>query len=76
MTPPPNSAGHRRHRGTGKLAQALAQHLAERVRADVRQDLAVLHTFVETHGSFAEMVREQYETVGSKCIDGPANPFQ
>jgi post-segregation antitoxin (ccd killing protein) len=47
------------------LAQALAQRLAEQARADIRQDLSALHTFVEAHGSFAEMVREHYATVES-----------
>jgi post-segregation antitoxin (ccd killing protein) len=42
------------------LAQALSQRLAEQVRADIRQDLGALDAFVETHGSFAEMVREHY----------------
>jgi antitoxin CcdA len=45
------------------LAHALAQHLAERVRADIRQDLCALNAFVEAHGSFAEMVREHYASV-------------
>ncbi|MGH6918569.1 MAG: type II toxin-antitoxin system CcdA family antitoxin [Geminicoccaceae bacterium] len=42
------------------LAQAVAQHLLEQARADVRQDLAALSAFVEAHGSFAEMTREHY----------------
>lgn len=45
------------------LAQALAQHLAEQARAEIRQDLAALSAFVEAHGSFAEMVREHDATV-------------
>lgn len=45
------------------LAHALAERLAEQVRADIRQDLGALNAFVETHGSFAEMVREHYATV-------------
>jgi antitoxin CcdA len=45
------------------IARALAQHLAEQVRADIRQDLCALNAFVEAHGSFAEMVREHYATV-------------
>ena len=44
-------------------AHALAERLAEQVRADIRQDLGALNAFVETHGSFAEMVREHYATV-------------
>jgi post-segregation antitoxin (ccd killing protein) len=47
-----------------KVAEAaLAQRLAERARAEIRQDLEALNTFVEAHGSFAEMVREHYATV-------------
>lgn len=49
----------------GALAKALAQHLMEQARADVRQDLAALSAFVEAHGSFAEMVREHYATIDS-----------
>jgi post-segregation antitoxin (ccd killing protein) len=49
------------------VAQALAERLAEQVKADIRRDLGALNAFVETHGSFAEMVREHYAT-----IDGDA----
>jgi post-segregation antitoxin (ccd killing protein) len=42
------------------LAQTLAQHVAEEIRAEIRQDLAAYSAFVETHGSFADMVREHY----------------
>jgi antitoxin CcdA len=45
------------------LAQALARRLAEQLRADIRRDLGALDSFVEAHGSFAEMVREHYATV-------------
>jgi post-segregation antitoxin (ccd killing protein) len=45
------------------LANALAQHLAEQVRADIRRDLGALDAFVEAHGSFPDMVREHYATV-------------
>jgi post-segregation antitoxin (ccd killing protein) len=45
------------------LANALAQHLAEQVRADIRRDLGALDAFVEAHGSFPGMVREHYATV-------------
>ena len=45
------------------IPHALAQHLAEQARADIRQDLRALDAFVEAHGSFAEMVREHYATV-------------
>ena len=49
------------------VAQALAERLAEQVKADIRRDPGALNAFVETHGSFAEMVREHYAT-----IDGDA----
>jgi post-segregation antitoxin (ccd killing protein) len=45
------------------LAAALAQRLAEQVRADVHRDLGAHNAFVEANGSFAEMVREHYATV-------------
>lgn len=45
------------------LVRALAQRMAEQVRADVRRDLGALNAFVEAHGSFPEMVREHYATV-------------
>jgi post-segregation antitoxin (ccd killing protein) len=45
------------------FANALAQHLAEQVRADIRRDLGALDAFVEAHGSFPDMVREHYATV-------------
>jgi post-segregation antitoxin (ccd killing protein) len=47
------------------LAQALAQHVAEQVKAEIHQDLAAYSAFVETHGSFADMVREHYAAVDS-----------
>jgi post-segregation antitoxin (ccd killing protein) len=46
------------------LAEALARRLAEQVKADVLRDLGALDSFVEAHGSFAEMVRAHYATVG------------
>jgi post-segregation antitoxin (ccd killing protein) len=42
------------------LATALTLHMAERMRADIRRDLAAHDAFVETHGSFAKLVREHY----------------
>jgi post-segregation antitoxin (ccd killing protein) len=45
------------------VAQALAERLAEQVKADMHRDLGALNAFVEAHGSFAEMVREHYPTV-------------
>jgi hypothetical protein len=55
MMPQPSSA-----------EQALALRLAEQARAEISQDLAALKTFIEAHGSFAEMVREHYATVERK----------
>ena len=46
----------------GALAQALAERMAEQVKADVHRDLTALNAFVEAHGSFAKMVREHYAT--------------
>lgn len=45
------------------LAQALTQRLAEQAKADIDRDLQALDTFVEAHGSFAQMVREHYAAV-------------
>jgi post-segregation antitoxin (ccd killing protein) len=42
------------------LAKALAHHLAERMRAEIKHDLAAHDAFLETHGSFARMVRAHY----------------
>ena len=42
------------------LAKALALHTAERMRAEIQRDLAAHDAFVETHGSFAKLVREHY----------------
>jgi hypothetical protein len=53
MTPQPSSA-----------EEALAQQVAEQVRAEIRQDLGALKAFLEAHGSFAEIVREHYAMVG------------
>jgi antitoxin CcdA len=47
------------------VARALAQRVAEQAKADIMQDLKALNAFVETHGSFAEMVREHYATADS-----------
>jgi hypothetical protein len=52
-------------------AGARKRALAEQATADIRQDLGALNAFVETHGSFAEMVREHFAT-----IDGDAPGFQ
>jgi post-segregation antitoxin (ccd killing protein) len=45
------------------LAAALTQSLAERARADVKQDLKALEAHIQEHGSFAEIAREHYATV-------------
>ena len=42
------------------LAHALLLRMAEQVRAEIQRDLAAHAAFVEQHGSFATMVREQY----------------
>jgi antitoxin CcdA len=42
------------------LAHALSLRMAERVRAQIRCDLAAYDAFIEQHGSFAAMVREHY----------------
>jgi post-segregation antitoxin (ccd killing protein) len=47
------------------LAEALTRRLAEQAKADISRDLEAFNAFVETHGSFAEMVREHYATVDS-----------
>jgi post-segregation antitoxin (ccd killing protein) len=45
------------------LAQALAQYLAEQAKAEIERDLEALNAFIETNGSFGEMVREHYAAV-------------
>jgi antitoxin CcdA len=40
------------------LADALQSRLAEKVRAEVEQDLAAYNAYVEKHGSPAELLRE------------------
>ena len=45
------------------LAQALAQRLAEQARAEIAQDLQALNAFIDTNGSFGEMVRKHYAAV-------------
>ena len=42
------------------LAQALARRLTEQAKADIKRDLQELNAFVDTNGSFGEMVREHY----------------
>lgn len=42
------------------LAQEVARRKAERLKAEVRQDIEALDAYESLHGSFAEMVREHY----------------
>ena len=42
------------------LTQALARKLAEQIRAEIREDLAAYNSYVEAHGSPAEMARAHY----------------
>ena len=40
------------------LAEALAARLAEKIRAEIGQDLAAYAAYVDKHGSPAEMLRD------------------
>src|SRR5437588_3841405 len=42
------------------LTQALARKLAEQIRAEIREDLAAYNSYIEAHGSPAEMARAHY----------------
>ncbi len=42
------------------LSQEVARRKAERLQAEIRQDLEATSSYIEKHGSFAEMVREHY----------------
>jgi post-segregation antitoxin (ccd killing protein) len=42
------------------LAQEVARHKAEQLKAEIRQDIAALDSYESKHGSFPEMVREHY----------------
>ena len=42
------------------LAQLVARRKAERLKAEIRQDLEAVNSYMAKHGSFAEMVREHY----------------
>lgn len=42
----------------GALAQALSACVAEKVKAEIEQDLAAYNAYVEKHGSPAEMLRD------------------
>jgi len=42
------------------LAQALARHRAEQIKAEIRQDLEACNAYVTEHGSPAELARAHY----------------
>ena len=42
------------------LAQQVARREAERLKAEIRQDLEAVNSYMAKHGSFAEMVRQHY----------------
>ena len=42
------------------LIQQVAALTAEQVRTEIRQDLEAASSYIEKHGSFAEMVRQHY----------------
>jgi antitoxin CcdA len=42
------------------LAREVERVKAERLRAEIRQDLEAANAYAVKHGSFAEMVREHY----------------
>jgi post-segregation antitoxin (ccd killing protein) len=44
------------------LAYEVARRNAERLKEDARKDLAALDAYEAEHGSFAEMVRQHYQT--------------
>lgn len=48
------------------LAQEVAERVAEQIRAEVLQDLEALDAYEAEHGSFAEMVREHYQSAGEE----------
>jgi antitoxin CcdA len=43
------------------LIQEVSRRKAERLRAEIRQDLEAMNAYIDKHGSFAEMVREFYQ---------------
>jgi len=47
------------------LAEEVARHKAERLKAEIQQDLQALDAYEAEHGSFAEMVREHYQAPGA-----------
>jgi post-segregation antitoxin (ccd killing protein) len=42
------------------LALQVARRQAEQLKAEIRQDLEAVSSYVAKHGSFAEMVRQHY----------------
>jgi antitoxin CcdA len=44
------------------LAHEVARRNAERLREEVRKDLQALDTYEAEHGSFADMVRQHYQS--------------
>ena len=44
------------------LVQEVARRRAEQLKAEIRQDLEALDVYEAKHGSFAEMVREHYQS--------------
>ncbi|HEX8108049.1 MAG TPA: type II toxin-antitoxin system CcdA family antitoxin [Kofleriaceae bacterium] len=44
------------------LAQQVARRKVEQLKAEIRQDLEAVNSYVAKHGSFAEMVREHYHS--------------
>jgi post-segregation antitoxin (ccd killing protein) len=44
------------------LAQEVARHKAEQLKAEIRQDIEALDAYEAKYGSFPEMVREHYAT--------------
>jgi post-segregation antitoxin (ccd killing protein) len=42
------------------LIQEVIRHRAERLQAEIRQDLEAASSYIDKHGSFADMVREHY----------------
>lgn len=42
------------------LAQEVARHRAEQLKAEIRQDIEALDNYESEHGSFPAMVREHY----------------
>ena len=44
------------------LAREVATRKAQRVKDEIRQDLEALDAYEAKHGSFAEMVRDHYQS--------------